>query len=232
MWRRIRRSRPPACSAKASLVVRLVQVQGEKLKNRRASEEQAPRRCDDDGCQGRVKEAGAAGPKHGPTGMRNTELRRDGESRTLLREERKLRAIMQQIEEMEHKDKDKTVNGNAQVSENRRFRDACDTGGGEGMSAQRAHGEASGAGGEQLENKRKKCATHKQGGLTGGEAVKKGAQTARTTAKRTVASTARQASVAQPPNTRMCKQCVGLSICEHNCQRNTYKQCGGASICV
>ena len=55
----------------------------------------------------------------------------------------------------------------------RRFRDACDTGGGETMSAKKAHGEAVGAGGEQLENKRNKCATHKQGGLAGREAVKK-----------------------------------------------------------
>jgi len=111
---------------------------------------------------------------------------------------------MRHIEEMEHKDKDKSVmagpwstqievrigHGNAQVSEKRRFGDACDTGGGEAMSVQRAHGEAGGAGGEQLENKRKKCATHKQGGLAGGEQLRTGAQIARTTAKRTVASNA------------------------------------------
>ncbi len=149
---------------------------------------------------------------------------------------------MRQIEEMEHKDKDKAVktgpwstqfevrivHGNSQVSEKRRFRNACDTGGGETMSAKKAHGEAVGEGGEQLENKRNKCATHKQGGLAGREAVKKRRENCPHN-RETLAIDNRQRRVYAK---RICKQCGGSSICEHNRQRNQYKQCGGASICV
>jgi hypothetical protein len=70
-----------------------------KVKTRR------PDTTDDDGCQGRGKGAGAAGPKHEPTEMRNNELRRDCEARNMSREERKMMAIMRQIEEMEHMEK-------------------------------------------------------------------------------------------------------------------------------
>ncbi len=63
--------------------------------------------ADDGGSQpGRGKEAEAVGPKiDQPERQRNKKLRRDGDARNLSREECKITAIMQQIEEMEQKEK-------------------------------------------------------------------------------------------------------------------------------
>jgi hypothetical protein len=63
----------------------------------------APDTSDDDGSQPeRGKEAEAVGPKlHQAERQRNKKLRRDGEAGNLSREERKMTAIMRQIEEME-----------------------------------------------------------------------------------------------------------------------------------
>ncbi len=65
----------------------------------------APDTSDDDVSQPeRGKEAEAAGPKLDQAErQRNKKLRRDGEARNLSREERKMTAIMRQIEEMEQK---------------------------------------------------------------------------------------------------------------------------------
>ena len=96
------------------------------------------------------------------------------------REERKMMAIMRQIEEMEHKEKAVKAgggHGKEKVGEKRRSREACDTGGGEkrARAAQGPRGEGQesrgsktrgrkkgGAGGEKLENKRKKETNHTQ----------------------------------------------------------------------
>jgi len=137
----------------------------------------APDTSDDDGCQGRGKEAGAAGPQLEKVEMRNKKLRRDGEARNLSREERKLTAIMRQIEEMEQNAKavkagpcSTQLEGsvervNEKVGEKRRFRDACDARSEE--TGQGLRGEGGGAGGEKLDNKRKKEAEHKQGSFEG-----------------------------------------------------------------
>ena len=86
-------------------------------------------------------------------------------------------ANLRQIEEMEQKEKaveagpcftqleDSVGNVNQTGGEKRRFRDACDAGG-EG-TGQALRGEGGGAGGEKLENKRKKEAKHKQGSFEG-----------------------------------------------------------------
>ena len=86
-------------------------------------------------------------------------------------------AIMRQMEEMEQKEKavkagpcftqfeGSVGRGNEKVGEKRRFRDAC-AAGGEG-TGQGLRGEGVGAGGEMLENKRKKEAKHKQGSFQG-----------------------------------------------------------------
>jgi hypothetical protein len=135
----------------------------------------APDTSDDDASQPqRGKEAEAAGPKLDQAErQRNKKLRRDGEARSLSREERKMTAIMRQIEEMEQKEKavqpgpcftqleGSVGRGNEKVGEKRRSRDACDAGG-EG-TGQGLRGEGGGAGGEKLENKRKKEAKHTQG---------------------------------------------------------------------
>jgi hypothetical protein len=67
----------------------------------------APDTSDDDGSQPeRGKEAEAAGPKLDQAERQRTKkLRRDGEARNVSREERKMTAIMRQIEEMEQKEK-------------------------------------------------------------------------------------------------------------------------------
>jgi hypothetical protein len=52
------------------------------------------------------------------------------------------------------------------VGEKRRFREACDAVAGE-AAGQGLRGEGGGAGGEKLENKRKKEAKHKQGSFEG-----------------------------------------------------------------
>jgi hypothetical protein len=53
--------------------------------------------------------------------------------------------------------------GTEKVDEKRRSRQACDTGGVEEGAAQGPRGEIGGAGGEKLENKRKKETKHTQG---------------------------------------------------------------------
>ena len=75
--------------------------------------------------------------------MRKTKLQKDEEAGNVSREERKMRAIIRQIEEMEHKEKaveagpcsshleGRVGHENEKVGEKHRFRDACDTGGGE-----------------------------------------------------------------------------------------------------
>ncbi len=85
----------------------------------------------------------------------------------MSREERKMTAIMRQIEEMEQKEKaakagpcsiqleGRVGHRNDKVGEKRRYRDACDAGGGE-AAGQGLGGAGGGAGGEKLEKKRKK----------------------------------------------------------------------------
>ena len=138
---------------------------------------------EDDGSRPeRGKGAEAADPKLDQAGrQRIKKLRRDGEARNLSQEERKMTAIMRQIEETEQTEKvvkaspcftqfeGKVGCGNEKVGEKRRFRDACDAGGegtGQGL---RAEGflPPGWAGGEKLENKRKKEAKHKQGSFKG-----------------------------------------------------------------
>ena len=92
-----------------------------------------------DGCQGRNRVAGAAGPKWLAEMQRNKKLRKDGEARNLSREERKMMVIMRQIEEMEQKQKANNRAGApgprsthlegrvGHGSEKRRESDACDT---------------------------------------------------------------------------------------------------------
>ncbi len=218
----------------------------------------------DEGCQERGKGAGAADPKHEQTEMRNKELRRDCEARNLSREERKMMIIMRQIEEMEQKEKavkaapwstqleGRVGHGNEKVGEKRRFREACDTGACETVSAQGPRGGGGGAGGEKLSNKAKKEAKHNRGGLEG-----KGKEKAVEKRKCPVSEADSRArkqqrgeevggegagggavknkrAIAKCPHNRrrsQCKQCGGASICEHNRQRSRCKQCGGASIC-
>jgi hypothetical protein len=106
----------------------------------------------------RGKEAEVAGPRLEQAEMqRNKKLRRVGEARNLLREELKMTANVRQIDEMER---------NEMVGEKRRSRDTCDARGeGTGLGLRE---EGDGAGGEKLENKRKKEATeHKQGRFQG-----------------------------------------------------------------
>ena len=64
-----------------------------------------PDTSNDDGCQGSSKGAGASVRKVEEAEMRSKELRRNGEARNLSREERKMLAIVRQIEEMERKEK-------------------------------------------------------------------------------------------------------------------------------
>ncbi len=89
-------------------------------------------------------------------------------------------AIMRHIEDMEHKEKAVKAgggHGNEKVGEKRRSREACDTGGVEkraraaqgprgemkdARSSKTRGGHKGGAGGEKLENKRKKEANHTQ----------------------------------------------------------------------
>jgi len=104
--------------------------------------------------------------------MGNKNLRHDGEARNLSREERKMLAIMRQIQEMEHTEKvvkprtgteleDRVWrHGNAHVGEKRGPGDTCYAGGG-ASAAQGPCGHAGGVRGEPLKKKRKKGA--KQG---------------------------------------------------------------------
>ena len=126
----------------------------------------APDTSDDDGSQPeRGTEAEDTGPPLDQAERQSSKkLRRDGEARNLSREERKMTAIMRQIEEMEQQEKavqagpcstqleDSIRHGDEKVGEKRRCREACDAGG-EG-AGQGLRGEGGGAGGEKLENKR------------------------------------------------------------------------------
>ncbi len=103
----------------------------------------APGSSDDDGSQPeRGKKADAAGRKLDQAKRQRYErLRRDGKARSLSQKERKMMAIMRQIEEMEQKEKavkagpcstqleSRVGHGIKKVGERRRFRDACDAGG-------------------------------------------------------------------------------------------------------
>ena len=138
--------------------------------------------------------------------MRSKELRRDGEARNLSREERKMLAIVRQIEEMEHKEKavkavseagawqtqleGRVGHGNEKVGKKRRFREACDTGGGEAAKQHKQQGKGGG----------KQC---------GGSGI--------------CEHNRRRSG---------CKQCGGSSICEHNRERSKCKQCSGASTAM
>jgi hypothetical protein len=110
----------------------------------------APDTSDDDGSRGRTEYRGMSKSEvrdeREQAEMRSKELRRDGEARNLSREERKMLAIVRQIEAMEHKEKTvKAVSeagacptqlegmgghGSEKVGEKRRVREVCDTGGG------------------------------------------------------------------------------------------------------
>ncbi len=219
----------------------------------------APDTDDDGGSQPeRGKEAEAAGPKLDQTErQRNKKLRRDGEARNLSREECKMTAIMQQIGEMEQKEKavkagpcstqleGSVGRGNEKVGEKRRFRDACDAGG-EG-TGQGLRGEGGGAGGERLDNtERKKEATHKQGSFQGKgkeEAVEKRkrplfeegneAQTQQheegVGGSRASSEGAKKKRAKCPHNRQQsqCWQCEGSSTCEHRRILRLCKQCNG-----
>jgi hypothetical protein len=84
-------------------------MSSEPIVGHKRSAPHAPDTSDDDGSQPeRGNEAEAAGPKLDQAErQRNKKLMRDGEARTddLSREQRKMTAIMRQIEEMEHKEK-------------------------------------------------------------------------------------------------------------------------------
>jgi hypothetical protein len=139
----------------------------------------APVTSNDDGSQPeRGNEAEAAGTTLDQAERQsNKKLRRDGEARNLSREERKMTAIMRQIEEMEQKEEavkagpastqleGRVGHGDEKVGEKRRYQDACDAWGeaaGQGLC-----GEGGWPGDEKLERKRKKEAKHKQRGFEG-----------------------------------------------------------------
>jgi hypothetical protein len=205
----------------------------------------------------RGKEAEAAGPKLDQAArQRNKKLRRDGDARNPSREERKMTAIMRQIEEMEQKEKavkagpcftqleGSVGHGNEKVGEKRRFRDACDAGG-EG-TGQRLRGKGGGAGGEKIENKRNKEATHKQGSFQGNgkeEAVEKrkrplseeGSEAQEQqheegeSGSRASGEAAKKKRAKCPHNRQksQCWQCEGSSTCEHRRILRLCKQCNG-----
>ncbi len=127
------------------------------------------------------------------------------------------------------------------MGEKRRFRDVCDTGGCEAVSAQGPHSEEGGVGpggAEKLWNKRKKETMHKQGGLEG-----KGKEKAVDSAQRKCSvfeadSKARK----QQRGEKVGREGAGggalknklstISHCTHNRQKSKCKQCGGGSIRV
>jgi hypothetical protein len=205
-----------------------------------------PDTSDDEACQGRGKGAGAAGPKHEQTEMRNKELRRDCEARNLSREERKMMVIMRQIEEMEQKEtalkaaprstqlEGRVGHGNEKVGEKRRFLDACGTGGCEAVSAQGPRGEGGGAGGEKLWNKRKKETMHNLGGLEGkgkGKAVeKRKCPVSETDSKARKQQRGEEVGGEGAGGSAM-KNKRAIAKCTHNRQKSKCKQCGGGSIC-
>jgi hypothetical protein len=224
----------------------------------------APDTSDDQGSQPeRGKEVEEAGPKLDQAErQRSKKLRRDGEARNLSREERKMTAIMRQIEEMEQKEKavqagpcpthwrleDSVGRGNEKVGEKRRFRDACDAWG-EG-TGQGLRGEGGGAGGEKLENKKKKETKHKQGSFEGKgkeEAVEKRKRPSSEEdnkaqkqqheegvgGSRASCETAKKKRAKCPHNRQksQCWQCEGSSTCEHRRILRMCKQCNGLGIC-
>ena len=195
----------------------------------------APDTDDDDSCQGRGKGAGAEGQKVEEAEMRSKELMRDGEARNLSREERKMLAIVRQIEAMEHKEKavkavseagawptqleGRVGHGNEKVGEKRRSRDVCDTGGGE-VARQQQQGKSggrAGAGGGPLKIKPAKF-PHNRKDKAREDPEDRGALNIKRV---------------KCPETRItgCKQYGGSSICEHNRRRRRCKQCGGSGIC-
>jgi hypothetical protein len=191
----------------------------------------------------------------------NTKPRRDGEARNLSREERRVTAIMRQIEEMEQEEKavkpgpcltqleGRVWHGNEKLGEKRRFRDTCDAGGEE--TGQGLRGEGGAAGGEKLENKTKKEATHKpQGSFQGqgkGEAVEKrkrplseeGNQAQEQQHEDGVSGSSASGETAKKkrakyPHNRtksQCWHCEGLSTCEHRQILRLCKKCNGLGIC-
>jgi hypothetical protein len=217
----------------------------------------APDTSDDGSQKERGKEAEAAGPKLDQAErQRNKKLRRNGEARNLSREEHK----MTQIEAMEQKEKavmagpcstqleGRVERGNEKVGEKRRFRDACDAGG-EG-TGQGLRGEEGGAGGEKVDNKRKKEAKHKQGSFEGKgkeEAVEKrkrplfeednevpkqqheqgagGSRASGENAKK------KRANCPHNRQKSQCWQCEGSSTCQHRRTLRLCKKCHGLGIC-
>ena len=82
----LRKGLPAHLSDQSSLdlVTRDIMRSGPTVGNKRSAPN-APDTSDDDGCQGRAKEARAAGPQLEQAEMRNKKLRRDGEARNLSR---------------------------------------------------------------------------------------------------------------------------------------------------
>ena len=135
------------------------------------------------------------------------------------------------------------------MGEKRRFREACEGVAGEG-ARQGLRGEGGGAGGEKLDNKRKKEAKHKQGSFEGKgkeEAVEKrkrplfeeGNETQKQQQEQGVgggraSGEAGKKKRAKCPHNRQnsqCWQCEGSSTCEHRRILRLYKQCHGLGIC-
>ena len=190
---------------------------------------------DDDSCQGRSKGAGAVGRTVEEAEMRSKELMPEGDARNLSREERKMLAIMRQIEAMEHKEKAvKAVSeaaawppqlegrgghGNQKVGEKRRVREACDTGGGEAARQQQQGkgGGGTGAGGGALRINPAKFSHNRK-------------DKARKVPEDKGALKIKQVKCPEP-RIADCKQYGGSSICEHNLRRRRCKQCGGSRIC-
>jgi hypothetical protein len=206
----------------------------------------APDTSDDDGSQPeRGKDAEAAGPKLDQAErQRNKKLRRDGEARNLSREERKMPAIMRQIDEMEQKEKTVKAgpcstqreasvgNVNEKVGEKRRFREAYDAVAGE-TAGQELRGEGGdGAGGEKLDSKRKKAANHKRDSFQG-----KGKEEAVEKRKRPSSEEGHEAQEQQHGDGVGSSRASGEDSkrkrekCPHNRNKSECKACGGASIC-
>jgi hypothetical protein len=192
-----------------------------KEKKRRAPD--APHTSHDVVSQEHGYGAGAAAQEFELAEMRRKKKKTDGEDRNLPREERKMRAIMQRID------------------------NACDTGGGE-AAAQGPRGE-----GEYSSSRHKTAtAEHNQGGFNGKgkeEAVEKitipvpepeASSLARQHKQGEGGSRGLEAGAGggsvrkKCPHNRQrsrCKECGGSGICEHNRQRSVCNLCGGSGIC-
>ena len=217
----------------------------------------APDTSDDDGSRGRTEYRGMSKSEvrdeREQAEMRSKELRRGGEARNLSREERKMLAIVRQIEAMEHKEKTvKAVSeagawppqlegrgghGNQKVGEKRRVREACDTGGGE-AARQQQQGKGGGgawAGGEALKVNPAKFSHTRKDKVRKVPEDKGALKIKRVKCPEIRITDCKQygGSIICEHNRRRsrCKQCGGSGICEHNRERNKCKQCGGASIC-